>query len=82
MSNIGRSHAAVQVVAVIASLLLATTAAGAGMAELGQKKNLTGPESATDMANGDGLVILTVGNDDFVPALEAQRAKLAAEAAE
>jgi len=69
MSKRARSHTGAQVVALTASLLLAVTAAGAGMAELGRQKNLTppmGPESSGDPAAGNGQVFLTVGNETFV----------------
>jgi len=59
----------------IATLLLAVTAAGAGMAELGQKKNLTapapGPEAAGDTAAGNGVVELIVENRCFTRTLAA-----------
>jgi hypothetical protein len=68
MSNGVSARLGVQVVGVIASLALAVTAAGAGMAELGRSKNLTpapAPEASGDPAAGNGPVALTVGNEVF-----------------
>lgn len=69
MSNSTRWHNGMRSGAAIATLLLTVNAAGAGMAELGRKKNLAdpspSPEASGDTAAGNGWIDLIVGNETF-----------------